>query len=196
MSTDANGAPGVRVYRRGKYWHGAFRVRGKVVRRSLLTTDEATARAVAASVAVELLAERVLAGLRGPGRGGQGGQGAAVVEPAPKPAALSLDAAWAKYEAWARVSIRPGSAKQFAADWRDFVATCRPKDTDAITPATLEGFKRRLVERGTAPKTVNNKVKAIKAVVNRLGKLGVPVHNLAGVAALKLAKRPPRCLAP
>ena len=44
MSTDANGAPGVRVYRRGKYWHGAFRVRGKVVRRSLLTTDEATAR--------------------------------------------------------------------------------------------------------------------------------------------------------
>ena len=186
------------LYQRGRTWWCQFQRNGKQIRYSLKTKDKATALRHVEGIEYEMIKARVMAdlGIVEAFPMGNGLPGCPTineqktVEAIPLPASPSE--AWAKYEAWATIHLRPNTLVRCRQTWTAFTKSNKL----GLTPDAVEQFKARLLKKGYAPKSINGYVGDLRAIFNRMIRLDVlPGKNpAAGVSMLHVVKRPPKFL--
>lgn len=194
------------LYQRGGVWHIRLTLNGRTVRRSLKTREKSLARRAADALLYEVVKARVLGdlGLAPVVNGFRGcptrhelpsPKGAIATE---KPLSLAvitqdMGALWATYETWARVHVRPRTIERYKLAWEHFTRFLNGREIDA---EAVGAFKARLVKDGYAAKSINGFMGDLRAILNRLQRLGhwQGGNPAANVDMLKTARTPPRVL--
>jgi len=180
------------IYRRGRVWWLRYEFKGRLYRRSLKTRDKATARRLLEDILYERAKARVMAdfGLTGSPRTNDLTAGGADTLPAPP--AVDVAEAWRVYTKWAQANLRPNAIGRLEDTWNRFLEYAAPDTLEGITPETVERFKARLQRERFKPKTINGRLGDMRAILNRMGKLGVRSGSnpAAKVEMLKVPKTP------
>jgi len=160
------------IYKRGDIWWLKYHQNGRVVRKSLKTTNKRIAQREKQACEAELLTpHRHTKEEKNP----------------------PIDVFWEDYLRWARDHKRPQSIQRETIFWKQLMEFAQPQRLGDVTSQDIEGFKRWRRERGNSEQTINNGLKDIQAIYNHALRLGLYTgHNPAqGVARFRLPKKMP-----
>ncbi len=189
------------LYKRGAVWWLAFKVQGRLFRRSLGTRDAATARRLASDIGYELTKRRILADLGLDSASFNSSQATLTVGGSVKSRllqeaqAMQPSEAWERYEAWASVNKQSRTLEREDCAWRAFTEYTRNKPPSLVTVQDIEAFKAYSLKAGKQPATVNTDLAKVSAVYGRLVVLDLLAANpFTKVPHLRLDRKPPKFL--
>ncbi len=162
------------LYRRDGVYYVKFYDNGKRVRRSLATSSRVQALKLKEHI------ERDLA------------NGKFIVERKDS----SIEMFWEEYLSWAENHKRPATIAGERIFWRQFVDFAKPKVLGDITQNDVERFKKKRIHDGLKPKSINDALTALRAILNHARKLGFfnGPNPFVGVERLRIPRNPPKYL--
>lgn len=135
--------PSVTVYKRGSKWYGKWLEDGRYIKRSLDTTDKATAKRIALSMEDSMLKRKF--GIR-------------------EKVTLTCDDVLAEFSKLASLTLRPQTAYLYYHFFSMLVKHSGAATLDQITKRDIESWKAEL-STTHSPSSVNNAVRQARAVV-------------------------------
>lgn len=162
------------LYRRNGTYYVKFYEDGKRIRRSLGTSNRSQALKYKEQIERELANSKF------------------IVAEKDSP----VDAFWKEYLRWAKNHKRPATLEAEKIFWRQFVELTRPQMLGDITKRDVEKFKQKRIQDGLKPKSVNDALGALRAIINHSIKLGFynGQNPFSGVERLKIPRNPPKYL--
>ncbi len=164
----------VRLRKRGKYWSVDYRVNGKRIRKALNTSDRGVANKIRAEIEKQLTLN--------------GHDLSEIGE-------CSLSEFSEIYFRDIKEFKRPTTLATEEIFWRQFSEWLGEAELSDITGSIIEEYQRNLIQTGNKPRSVNDKIKHISAMLGYAVKWSLMKDNpCKGIAKIKVPNNPPKYL--
>lgn len=135
------------IYRRGETWYIRYFLGGRRIYRSLRTTSrreaEQAKRQVEARLTLTTPGARIASG------------------------AVVLTELWRRWQAWAETRIAPATVEGYHYAVQAWEAVYPGRRIASVKPADVQHYQERRLADARTPKTVNNELVALRAIINR-----------------------------
>jgi len=97
---------------------------------------------------------------------------------------------------WAKAHKRPATISTDSILWNKFINFAKPGMLGDITPRITEQFKLKCLKDGLKPRSVNECLTRVQAIINHARKLGYYTGSnpVQGIQRFKIEKNPPKSL--